>query len=363
MLHFFRERFPSEKLNFNALVTEKQVPMHKMTWGYYTGGLVLFFLFVQVVTGLLLLLYYQATVSDAFVSVKAIMENVQGGALIRNMHTWSSSLMIFCALVHLLTTFSMKSFEKPREITWLAGILLLFITFAFGFTGYLLPWNQLSVNATKVLLQSIDQVGAYLPSPLTELPKLARQLLQGGEIIGQATLSRFFALHVVVLPAMLLFVLGIHLLSVQIHGMSQGVDKQSNRADRREKFFPISLSRDLILWAIAFLVLYLLALCIPFDALISFPLLAPYNPFGATPVGIKPEWYFYFIYYPLELLPFGVVVLCFAIVSALLFLTPWIFSRTSRRVLSAIALTAATYLFVITVFGQQIYNALRGGQS
>lgn len=360
MLQFLRDRFPSEKLNFNALVTEKQVPIHKMTWGYYTGGLVLFFLFVQVITGLLLLLHYQATVSDAYVSVKTIMENVEGGALIRNMHVWSSSLMILCALVHLLTTFSMKAFERPREITWLAGVLLLFITFTFGFTGYLLSWNQLSVNATKVLLQSIDQVGSYLPLQLAELPEFMRQLLQGGDTIGQATLSRFFALHVVVLPALLLLILGIHLLSVQIHGMSQGVDKQSNRS---EKFFPISLFRDFRLWAIAFFALYLLAFCIPFDAFISFPLLAPYDPFGATPVGIKPEWYFYFIYYPLELLPFGLVVVCFLVLSATLFFTPWIFSKTSRRVLSGIALAAATYLFVITAFGQQIYNLLRGGQS
>lgn len=212
MLHFISSRFPSEKLNFNWLVNEKYVPIHKMTWGYYTGGLVLFFLAIQIITGLLLLLDYQATISDAFVSVKTIMDNVYGGALIRNMHIWSSSLMIFFTLVHLLTTFSMKAFAAPREITWITGVFLLFITFAFGFTGYLLPWNQLSVNATKVLLQSLDQVGALLPPFLAEAPNLVKQLLQGGETIGQATLSRFFALHVVILPALLLVVIGIHLL-------------------------------------------------------------------------------------------------------------------------------------------------------
>lgn len=346
-------------LNFDCLVNEKQVPIHKMTWGYYTGGLVLFFFVVQVITGLLLLLYYQATVSDAYVSVKTIMDNVEGGALIRNMHIWSSSLMIFFALVHLLTTFSMKAFAPPREITWIAGVCLLFITFVFGFTGYLLPWNQLSVNATKVLLQSIDQVGAMLPVQLAQIPEFVKQLLQGGDVIGQATLSRFFALHVVVLPALLLGILTIHLLSVQLHGMSQGVDVPASKS---EKFFPVAVSRDIQLWSIALLILYVLAQCLPFDAFISFPLLAPYDPFGATPVGIKPEWYFYFIYYPLELLPFWLVLVILAVVSAVLFLTPWIFQKTSRRILSAIAIMAAGYLLVISIFGQSIYNFFRGGQ-
>ncbi|MBX9880311.1 MAG: cytochrome bc complex cytochrome b subunit [Candidatus Obscuribacterales bacterium] len=360
MLHFISSRFPSEKLNFNWLVNEKYVPIHKMTWGYYTGGLVLFFLTIQIITGLLLLLNYQATVSDAFVSVKTIIDNVHGGALIRNMHVWSSSLMIFFTLVHLLTTFSMKAFASPREITWVAGVLLLFVTFAFGFTGYLLPWNQLSVNATKVLLQSLDQAGALLPTFLAEVPQLMKQLLQGGETIGQATLSRFFALHVVILPTLLLVVLGIHLLSVQVHGMSHGVDDSSSKS---EKFFPLFLCRDLRLWSFAFFILYTFSLCLPFDSFIAFPLLQPYDPFGATPEGIKPEWYFYFIYYPLELLPFWLVMLLLSFVCLILLLTPWIFSKTSRKLLTALALMAAGYLIAITVFGQSIYSYLRGGQS
>jgi quinol-cytochrome oxidoreductase complex cytochrome b subunit len=117
------------------------------------------------------------------------------------------------------------------------------------------------------------------------------------------------------------------------------------------------------LWSVASFVLYVLALCLPFESFISFPLLAPYDPFGATPTGIKPEWYFYFIYYPLELLPFWLVVLMLAIVSIVLVLTPWIFKKTSRRVLSAIAIAAATYLLTMTIFGQNIYNFFRGGQS
>lgn len=358
MLRFISERFPVSRLNFDSLLRDKHVPIHKMTWGYYTGGLALFFFIVQVITGLLLLLYYQATVSGAFVSVKLITEYVPGGALIRNMHTWSSSMMIFVCLVHLLTTFAMKAFEKPREITWIAGVLLLLLTFAFGFTGYLLPWNQLSVNATKVLLQSIDQIGAYLPGILADAPSLIKQVLQGGQNIGQETLSRFFALHVVFLPAAFLTVLSLHLLSIQIHGMSQGV---AAPASRTEKFFPLFLYRDISVWTIGFFILLVLAMCLPFEAFVPYPLLEPFNQFGATPVGIKPEWYFYFIYYPLELLPFGLVALLLSVAVVVLFLTPWIFRRANRRLLSAIAIVCGLYMTVMTAFGQNIYNYLKGG--
>ena len=107
---FIGERFPVDKLNFHSMVEKKEVPIHRMSWGYYTGGLTMFFFMIQVITGLFLLFYYQPTVSDANVSVEYINKYVAGGALIRNMHAWSSSFMILFAMVHLLTAFAMKSF-------------------------------------------------------------------------------------------------------------------------------------------------------------------------------------------------------------------------------------------------------------
>ncbi|MBX9880174.1 MAG: cytochrome b N-terminal domain-containing protein [Candidatus Obscuribacterales bacterium] len=358
LANFFAERFPVDKLDFHSLIEKKEVPVHKMTWGYYTGGLTLFFFLVQVATGLLLLFYYQPTVSDAYVSVKYISEHVVCGALIRNMHAWSSSLMIFFAVVHLLTSFAMKAFAKPREITWVAGVLLLFITFTFGFTGYLLPWNQIAVNATKVGLQSIEQAGAYLPGTLAELPRYLRETFQGEASVGQSTLGRFYTMHVVLLPLALVAVLGLHLLQVQLHGMSQGVDKA---AVKTEKFFPIFFSKDLCVWSVALFVLFVLALCLPFESFLPFPLLEAYNPLGSTPAGIKPEWYFYFVYYPLELLPFWAIMLAMGVLTLVLFLVPWIFKGTSRRTLSMLAIAAGIYLVAMTVFGEQIYQLFKGG--
>ncbi|MBS1994167.1 MAG: cytochrome bc complex cytochrome b subunit [Cyanobacteria bacterium SZAS LIN-3] len=350
---FLKERFPVDKLNFHYMVEKKEVPIHRMSWGYYTGGLTMFFFMIQVITGLFLLFYYQPTVSDANVSVEFINRHVEGGALIRNMHAWSSSCMIFFAMVHLLTAFAMKSFVRPREITWIAGVILLFITFVFGFTGYLLPWNQIAVNATKVGLQSVEYVGQYLPGQLAEVPRILRETFQGESSVGQSTLGRFYALHVVILPIALVGLLGLHLLSVQLHGMSQGVDKPAKKA---EKFISIFVFKDLTLWASVFMVLFVLALCVPFDSFLPFPLLAPFNALGSTPAGIKPEWYFYFVYYPLELLPFWVVLLGSIFGVAVLILTPWIFKGTSRRTLSFMATAAGAYLFVMTVFGEQIYE-------
>ena len=99
LTQFVSERFPVEKLNFHSMVEKKEVPIHRMSWGYYTGGLTMFFFMIQVVTGLFLLFYYQPTVSDAHVSVEYISHHVSGGALFRNMHAWSSSCMIFFAMV------------------------------------------------------------------------------------------------------------------------------------------------------------------------------------------------------------------------------------------------------------------------
>lgn len=167
---FIASRLPFDKLDVRHMITEKEVPVHRMSWGYYVGGLALFFFIIQVFTGLMLLFYYEPTVSEAHESVEYITHFVTMGGLVRNLHAWSASFMIFCVITHMLTALAMKAFAKPRELTWIAGVLLLLITFGFGFTGYLLPWNQIAVNATKVGLASIDQIGQYLPAALIFLP-------------------------------------------------------------------------------------------------------------------------------------------------------------------------------------------------
>lgn len=358
VLRFVADRFPVEKMSFRSMVTKKEVPRHRMSWAYYMGGLALFFFLIQLVTGLMLLFYYEPTVSDAHASIEYINRYVSAGFLIRNLHTWAASCMIFTVMVHMLTAFAMKAFAKPREITWVTGVFLLIITFAFGFTGYLLPWNQIAVNATKVGLQTIAKLGDYLPGGLSQLPTKIKEIIQGGPTVGQATLSRFYAIHVIILPLILFGVLGIHLLSIQLHGMSPGVDRPTGRTER---FFPFFILKDFSLWGIVFLAVFVVALCLPFESFSSFPLFEPYNALGATPEGIKPEWYFYFMYYPLELLPFWFVMLASNAALFALVLSPWIFKGTSRRTLRVLVTIVVIYLVVITLFGHPIYVLFKGG--
>ncbi len=211
---------------------KKEVPKHRLSFWYYFGGLALFFFMIQIVTGLLLLQYYKPTEAEAFASFVFIQQHVPYGWLIRQIHAWSANLMALMAFIHMFSTFFMKSYRKPRELMWVSGFLLLVLTLGFGFTGYLLPWNELAFFAT--------QVG-------TEVPKVAPggaflvSILRGGEEVSGETLTRMFSLHVVLLPGLLMLVLSAHLMLVQVLGTSAPIGyKGTGMIKGYEKFFPTS---------------------------------------------------------------------------------------------------------------------------
>src|SRR5215469_9482068 len=132
------------------LAAKKTVPIHRHSIWYYFGGVTLFLFGIQVVTGTLILLYYRPSADAAFESVEFIMTQVRFGWLIRSLHSWSANLMIATLFVHMFSVFFLRAYRSPREITWVSGAFLLFLSLAFGFSGYLLPWNTLSFFATKV---------------------------------------------------------------------------------------------------------------------------------------------------------------------------------------------------------------------
>src|SRR5215471_10947258 len=193
-------------------VSEKGVPVHAQKVWYYLGGLTLFLFAVQVATGILLLLYYRPSASEAYESVQFIITKVQFGWLIRNIHSWSANLLIAVAFAHFFSVFLLKSYRKPRELTWISGMFLLFLMLGFGFSGYLLPWNELSFFATKV--------GTGIAGAVPVVGHFMLRLLRGGDDVTGATLSRFYGLHVAVLPAITTALAGLHLLFVQRQGMS-----------------------------------------------------------------------------------------------------------------------------------------------
>jgi len=133
-----------------AAIQHKTVPQHRHSIWYYLGGMTLFLFAVQVVTGILLLLYYRPSAGEAYGSVQFIMTRVPFGWLVRSIHSWSANLMVATTFIHLFSVLFLKAYRKPRELTWITGVLMLFLILAFGFTGYLLPWNELAFFATRV---------------------------------------------------------------------------------------------------------------------------------------------------------------------------------------------------------------------
>src|SRR5208282_1909755 len=208
-------RWLDERFDWDDLVApfrKKTVPLHRLSYWYFLGGITLFLFVIQVVTGILLLLYYRPGASEAFESVQYIMTRVQFGWLIRSVHAWAANLMIFTAFAHMFSVLFLKAYRKPRELTWVTGMLLMFLVMGFGFSGYLLPWNKLAFFATTVGTQMAGEI------PVIGHPIMI--FLRGGPQVTGATLTRFFGFHVAVLPGLVVVLISIHLFLVQRQGMS-----------------------------------------------------------------------------------------------------------------------------------------------
>ena len=275
-------------------IAKKEVPVHRASVVYYFGGMTLFFFAIQVATGILLMLYYQPSADHAFESVEFIMTTVPFGWLVRSIHSWSANLMVFFAFVHLATVYFSKAYRPPRELTWISGCLLLFLLLGFGFSGYLLPWNQLAFFATKVgtdIAGAVPLVGEWLV-----------RFLRGGDRVTGGTLSRFYGWHVAILPALTVLLLGLHLLLVQLQGMSvpPSLEEESRRR-RPMRFIPHFVLRDAFGWVLALGVLAALAALFPWE------LGEKADPYAPAYADIKPEWYFMFTFQTLKLVPGGEV--------------------------------------------------------
>ena len=331
--------------------TKKTVPSHRYSVFYYLGGMTMFFFVIQVVTGILLMLYYRPSADEAFESVEFIMTTVPFGWLIRSIHSWSANLMVFFAFLHLATVYFTKSYRKPREITWVTGCILLFLAMAFGFSGYLLPWNQLAFFATKV--------GTDIAGAVPIVGEWTLRFLRGGERVTGGTLSRFYGWHVAILPALAGITLGIHLLLVQIQGMSVPPDREKEAGERRPmKFFPDFALRDLFGWILALGVLAAIAALFPWE------LGEKADPFAPAYKDIRPEWYFMFMFETLKLVPGGEIlgveyeaipILLFSLAGLLMVLVPFLdkgVSTTGKSsMFSWIGLLALFYIVGMTAWG------------
>ena len=269
-----------------AFARKKTVPVHQHSFWYYWGGVSLFLFLVQGISGVLLLIYYRPG-PDAYESVRQITYEINFGWLIRSVHSWSANLMVGAILVHMFSVFFMKAYRAPREFTWWTGVALLGVTLVFGFSGYLLPMNELAFFATKVGLQVQSMI---LGNRLTDI-------VRGGPEVSEFTVQRFFALHAVILPAIFIPLLALHLWLVQKHGnaVPPSVEKLPAEQRRSVPFFPNFLLKDMAVWLIALNVLTLLAALFPWD------LGAAADSLKSAPAGIHPEWYFMSAFQTLKL--------------------------------------------------------------
>ncbi|HVZ81038.1 MAG TPA: cytochrome bc complex cytochrome b subunit [bacterium] len=262
-----------------ALALKKRVPEHAHSFWYYWGGITLFLFLVMCVSGVLLLIYYRPG-DEAYDSVRKITYDIKFGWLIRSAHSWAANLMIASAFVHMFSAYFMKAYRAPRELTWWSGFVLLLLAMVFGFSGYLLPMDLLSFFATKV--------GLSIPAVVPGVGPWIADLIRGGVEISSYTVNRFFALHVVILPALFVPILLFHLALVQKQGMSIPESEQAKPEKDRKSvpFFPNFAMKDLGMWLVALNVLGFLAAVFPWG------LGEQADPLKPAPMDIHPEWYF-----------------------------------------------------------------------
>jgi quinol-cytochrome oxidoreductase complex cytochrome b subunit len=328
---------------------KKYVPVHRHSIWYYFGGISLFLFIIQVITGILLLLYYKGSEDLAFESIQFLMSKVSFGWLIRSVHSWSANLFILAAMIHMFSVFFERAYRKPREMTWLTGMLMFFLALGFGFSGYLLPWNELAFFATKV--------GTDIAGVIPFIGKTLMVFLRGGDEVTGATLSRFFGFHVAVLPGIFTVLLGIHLILIQRQGISEPMEETPGEERKTMPFFPNFLLRDMLFWLIVLNIIAVLAVFFPWE------LGKKADLFGSAPAGIKPEWYFLFMFQTLKYLPSKVLVidgevlgiLLFSIAGLLWLIVPFIERKSSRGEKSNrvvyIGIFVILYIIVLTIVG------------
>jgi quinol---cytochrome c reductase cytochrome b subunit, bacillus type len=217
---FFRHGWPDNPLDRSLVMTSNiffhlhpvKVSRKSIRWSYSYGlGVITIILFaVLTFTGVIEMFYYVPSIERAYTTLKEIQLSVPLGEFTRNMHRWSAHAMVFVVILHMARVFYTGAYKPPREFNWGVGVILLVITFALSFTGYLLPWDQLSFWAITIG----TNIAGYAPI----LGPSVRQILLGGTDVGQGALIRFYALHVAVLPLLAVLLISLHLWRVRKDG-------------------------------------------------------------------------------------------------------------------------------------------------
>jgi len=314
-LTWIRERVPVGPEQLREL-TNEPVPNHLKKWWWCLGGTPAYLFVVQIVTGILLAFYYKPSPQTAYESVRYITEQASFGWFLRGLHKWAATMMVAAVVLHQMRIFFTGAYRKPRELNWLVGMCLLLLTLIVGFTGYSLVYEQLSYWGATVganITDSVPVVGVYL-----------KELLLGGEVYNENTLSRFFILHAAVLPVTMAALIALHVTLIRL----QGVTEFHFRDEDRKKpaffnFFPDHLLTELSIGLVLMVLLSVLATVLPAE-------MGPKADPLSTPEVIKPEWFFYVAFRWLKLFSGTLAVLSMGLIVFLMYAWPFIDARIRK---------------------------------
>lgn len=303
-------------------------------WFFTLGSILLALLAVQILTGAFLTLYYAPTPDHAYDSIRFIMSTA-AGRLVRGLHHFGASFLVVALVLHMLRVIAFGSYKPPREMTWLSGLALLGIVLAFSLTGYLLPWDQRAYWATVVTIN----ISKLTPGA----GELVAGMLRGGATIGALTLTRWYAVHVIFLPAALIALVVGHLVLMRRHGISGPV---RTRAGAPYPFYPAQAARDVTVVTVVLVALLFFA----FNG--TPPLEAPADPTDASYIP-RPEWYFLGLFELLKYFPgkwevVGAMVVP-GVLGALLALLPWIDRGPERDPRKRLPIVAGVLVGLIAV--------------
>jgi ubiquinol-cytochrome c reductase cytochrome b subunit len=308
------------------------------SWNYVFGSATLFLFALQALTGMFLMVYYVPATDHAYDTVQYIQQEVWGGWFVRGLHHWGASAVMVAIGLHMLQVFFDGAYKRPREMMWIVGVGLLAIMLGFGFTGYLLPWDQNAYWATQV---GINMVGAV---PI--VGDFIVRVLRGGETLGALTLSRFFAIHVAFLPVTIAFGIMLHIFILRRVGPA-GPHDEHRAKQGSETFYPRQVYMDAVVMFGVFLLVAALAI------LVEFPLADKADPSDHSFVPV-PEWYFLFHYQLLKYAPGSLGPLATWLLPALFFtgllLLPFLDRNTERRPSSRPVMLGVGLGFLVIVF-------------
>lgn len=286
-------------------------------WWQTLGNLLMTLLVFQFATGVLMAMYYSPSPQTAYASVQHITHQVAAGSIIRGLHIWGGTVIVVAMALHTLRVFFWGSYKKPRELTWVVGVLIFQVMLGFSFTGYLLPWDQKAYWATVV--------GTRIAATIPFIGQEIMILVRGGEEVGALTLTRFYAIHVMLLPGALIALLGLHLYLVRRHHIAGPVIPQKGMP---QPFFPNQLFKDAVVVVIGLSLVFALALAYP-------PSLEAMADPAGTDFAPRPEWYFLGLYELLKLMPAGWEILGTLVIPGLItigmLLLPWLDRSKSRH--------------------------------